>query len=153
MVLREEDNMNTGHLQYFYALEKEYEELRDELYEKIENIIAKMNKERHLFPGRFDGITEVTFCFESDEVRVLYDYYYYGETNERSIELPFSLIEDNSDDKIEEFLQEYLEYQKHLREEKRRVQDEIENAKLLDNQKRQYRELYEKFNGVLPESL
>lgn len=146
--------MTYGQLQYFYAVEKEYEELQKELYTIIDKIIVKLNgKERNLYCGQYNGISGITFLFENNKLLVDFTGYYRGDTDNYKIELPIYLIENYSEDTLNNFLQEYLIEKERKREEERKIKKQRDEANILKAQKEQYRTLYEKFNGLNPESL
>lgn len=146
--------MNRQQLVEYVAIEAKYEKLQDELYTIIDRIILKLNgKERNLYYGEYNGISGITFLFESNKLLVDFTGYYRGDTDNYKIELPIYLIENYSEDTINNFLQEYLIEKERKREEQQKIKKQLEEAKLLEVQKEQYRSLYKKFNGVLPESL
>lgn len=146
--------MNRQQLVEYVAIETKYEKLQDELYTIIDRIILKLNgKERNLYYGEYNGISGITFLFENNKLLVDFTGYYRGDTDNYKIELPIYLIENYSEDTLNNFLQEYLIEKERKREEERKIKKQRDEANILKAQKEQYRTLYEKFNGLNPESL
>lgn len=147
--------MNKQQLIEYVEIEAKYEKMQDELYTIIDNIIVKLNSTGRnlLYYGVYNGINSTTFFFETNKVVVNFTGYYHSETDDYTIELPLNLIEDNSKDNLDEFLRNYLLEKERQREEERKIKKQRDEANILEAQKEQYRKLYEKFNGLNPESL